>query len=73
MCKCVNSLIRQSLLAQATHKFTSSQIQAFHQRKVFGLLVPLGFDIAAFTPAAYQGRSLRPPCDEVSSWGRLRT
>ena len=40
-------------------------------RKVFGLLVPLGFDIAAFTPAAYQGRSLRPPCNEVSSWGRL--
>ena len=42
-------------------------------RKVFGQLVLLGFAIAGFTPAAYQGRRLRPPYDEVSSWGGLRT
>ena len=32
-----------------------------------GLLVPLGFDITAFTPVAYLGRSLQPPYNEVSS------
>ncbi len=42
-------------------------------RKAFGLLVPLGFGLSAFAPAAYQGRSLRPPCEEVSSWGGFRT
>ena len=42
-------------------------------RKVFGSLVPLGFGVTAFTPAAYQGRSLRPPYGEVSSRGGLRT
>ena len=47
--------------------------RAVTRRKVFGLLVLLGFAIADFTPAAYQGRSLRPPCNEVSSWGGLRT
>ena len=28
-----------------------------------GLLVLLGFDVAAFTPAAYRRRSLRRPCE----------
>ena len=42
-------------------------------RKAFGLLVPLGTGIAALTPAAYRGRSLRPPSNEVSSRGGLRT
>ena len=42
-------------------------------RKAFGQLVLLGFAIAGSTPAAYQGRRLRPPYDEVSSWGGLRT
>ena len=37
-----------------------------------GLLVPLGFAIAGLTPAAYQGRRLRPPSMEILSWGRLR-
>jgi len=27
-------------------------------KKVFGLLVLLGFDVTAFTPAAYQGHRL---------------
>ena len=29
--------------------------------KAFGQLVQLGFDVAVFTPAAYQRRSLRRP------------
>ena len=29
--------------------------------KASGQLVLLGYDIAAFTPVAYQGRSLQPP------------
>ena len=33
----------------------------------FGQLVPLGFDIAAFTPAAYRRRSLQRPSNEASS------
>ena len=40
--------------------------------EVFGLLVPLGFDIAAFTPAAYLRGSLPRPSVEISSWSRLR-
>ena len=40
--------------------------------EVFGILVPLGFDIAAFRPAAYQRGSLPRPSMENSSWRRLR-
>ena len=32
-----------------------------------GLLVPLGFDITAFTPVAYQRGSLPRPSKDVSS------
>jgi hypothetical protein len=35
--------------------------------KVFGQLVLLGFDITAFTPAAYQRSSLLRPLNEISS------
>ena len=35
--------------------------------EVFGRLVPLSFDISAFTPAAYQRGSLPRPCKEISS------
>ena len=38
---------------------TSSSI--FHSRKAFGVLVPLGFAIADFAPAAYQRRRLQRP------------
>ncbi len=41
--------------------------------EVFGQLVVLGFDVAVFTPAPYQRRSLRRPSMEPSSCGRLRT
>ena len=37
------------------------------RRQVSGLLVPLGFAIAGFTPAAYRRRRLRRPLDEASS------
>ena len=41
--------------------------------KAFGRLVPLGFAIAGFTPAAYLRRSLRRPSIlEILSWGGLR-
>ena len=33
----------------------------------FGQLVPLGFDITAFTPVAYQRRRLQRPLKETSS------
>ena len=36
-------------------------------RESIGQLVPLGFDIAAFTPAAYQRRRLQRPLNEASS------
>ena len=36
-------------------------------RESFGQLVPLGFDIAAFTPAAYRRRRLQRPSNEASS------
>ena len=41
-------------------------------RKAFGGLVPLGFDVAVFTPAAYLRRRLRRPCAEILSRGGLR-
>ncbi len=44
----------------------------FRTREALGLLVPLGFDIAAFTPAAYLRGSLPRPSMEISSWSRLR-
>ena len=31
------------------------------RNKAYGQLVLLGYDVATFTPAAYQGRSLQPP------------
>ena len=33
----------------------------FRRKKAYGQLVLLGFDVTAFTPAAYQGRRLQPP------------
>ena len=38
-----------------------------------GLLVPLGFAVAGFTPAAYPRRRLRRPSMEASSSGEFRT
>ncbi len=35
--------------------------------KVYGQLVLLGFDVAAFTPAAYQRDSLSRPLKEILS------
>ncbi len=40
---------------------------ATNGRQAFGQLVPLGYDIAAFTPAAYQPGRLPGPYMEVSS------
>ena len=37
------------------------------RKKAYGQLVLLGFDVTAFTPAAYQGRRLQPPLKEISS------
>ena len=38
-----------------------------HTEEDVGLLVQLGFDITAFTPAAYQRGSLPRPSKDVSS------
>ncbi len=54
--------VSQPLLILTIEKHISEVL-----RKAFGLLVLLGFDITAFTPVAYQGRSLQPPYNEVSS------
>ena len=59
----------QSLnIEQAAHNITSESIASRPHRalhgaaaKVFGQLVVLGFDVAVFTPAPYQRRSLRRP------------
>ena len=42
-------------------------------RKSIGPLVPLGFAVTGFTPAAYPRRRLRRPSWEVSSSGEFRT
>ena len=58
------------------YKMTSSlcvQLKAYaFAKKAIGQLVQLGFDVAAFTPAAYQRPRLGRPSMEISSCGRLR-
>jgi hypothetical protein len=43
-----------------------------HFEKFIGLLVLLGFGVAAFAPAAYRRSSLLRPSMEASSWGGFR-
>ena len=54
------------------HKSLCIIFQLSLREKAFGLLVLLGFDITAFTPAAYQRGSLPRPYIEISSRGKLR-
>ena len=65
----------QELLATtiiySSHSLTAENTSP--DAEAFGQLVQLGFDVAVFTPAAYQRRSLRRPSVEPSSCGRLRT
>ena len=42
------------------------------QKEPFGQLVLLGFDVAIFTPTAYQRCNLQRPYKDISSWGGLR-
>ena len=39
--------------------------KSFGLKEKFGQLVLLGFDVTAFTPAAYQRRSLQRPSKEI--------
>ena len=56
-----------SLLLRYTCLISQSQdIEELTEEDV-GLLVPLGYDITAFTPAAYQRGSLPRPSEDVSS------
>lgn len=45
------------------HAFREQKVPASRQGKADGQLVLLGFEVASFTPAAYQRRSLRRPCE----------
>jgi hypothetical protein len=45
----------------------SLSIQGIFPKKVYGQLVLLGYDVTAFTPAAYQRSSLLRPLMEISS------
>ena len=47
--------------------FVRAMRRSASRRASFGRLVPLGFAIAGFTPAAYRRRRLRRPLDEASS------
>ena len=63
----------QELLARTTEaQLLTVESKSLHA-KAFGQLVQLGFDVAVFTPAAYQRGSLPRPSKEPSSCGRLRT
>ena len=57
----------QKIYRMAYHTDLCSPYLFDTQYEVFGRLVPLGFDIAAFTPAAYQRGSLPRPYKEISS------
>ena len=52
--------------------FRRNRAALFFTRKALGGLVPLGFAVAGFTPAAYLRRRLRRPSAEILSWGGLR-
>ena len=42
-------------------KSMTGQLKAYFEQKAFGQLVQLGYDVAAFTPAAYQRPRLGRP------------
>ena len=50
----------------------ASGLRVHRTEEGVGLLVRVGFGIAAFTPPAYRRGSLPRPSKEVSSWRRLR-
>ena len=58
-----NDLLYLTTLLQAFFMSALSQAQACKEK--FGQLVLLGFDVTAFTPAAYQRRSLQRPSKEI--------
>ena len=59
-------LFPQGIDAASCH-YRSQGSSKPHPEEDVGLLVPLGFDITAFTPAAYQRGSLPRPSKDVSS------
>ena len=61
MCTCLSWLIPLDLSRIAFVQEKS------HTEEDVGLLVPLGFDITAFTPVAYQRGSLPRPSKDDSS------
>ena len=60
------SWLISSLLQFSVPLALSHSIEELTEEDV-GLLVPLGFDITAFTPVAYQRGSLPRPSKDVSS------
>ena len=67
MCRC----FFLGLFLPVPHPTRRIQLRAVdegqHTEEDVGLLVPLGFDITAFTPAAYQRGSLPRPYKDDSS------
>jgi hypothetical protein len=49
---------KQKKHTRKTQSIHPSDTSRADGKKVFGLLVLLGFDVTAFTPAAYQGHRL---------------
>ena len=52
---------------------TNSSLKKNAARKVYGLLVLLGYDVTTFTPVTYQRGHLPRPSKEISSCGGFRT
>ena len=58
------TIYTQELEETTTPERLHLQLKILLKAKVFGQLVVLGFDVAVFTPAPYQRRSLRRPSME---------
>ena len=52
---------------------TNSSLKKNAARKVYGLLVLLGYDVTTVTPVTYQRGHLPRPLKEISSCGEFRT
>ena len=57
--------IKLRLRAHSSSHDGCGQLKAYSERKAIGQLVQLGFDVTAFTPAAYRRPRLGRPSMEI--------
>ena len=66
LCHCIHGIVPHGIDDHPAHMRRRESSKP-HPEEDVGLLVQVGFDIAAFTPPAYQRGSLPRPSKDVSS------